>query len=156
ESEEALIQARLDAAQAALSKTEIRAQFSGTILTRNVEAGDLVQPGGVLLEIARNDDIEVLVPVDERNLGLLEIGQQAVCIADAYLTQPFEATVARIAPTVDPQRGTVDVWLAIPKVPTFLRNDLTVTVTIETGRRPDALAVPNDALFNERGSEASV
>ncbi|MBV6271718.1 efflux RND transporter periplasmic adaptor subunit [Alcaligenaceae bacterium CGII-47] len=156
QSEEALIQARLDAAEAALSKTVLRAQFSGTVLTHNVEPGDLVQPGTVLLEIAHDDGVEILVPVDERNLGLLRIGQQAVCIADAYPLQQFAAVVHRIAPTVDAQRGTVDVRLAIKNLPDNLRDDLTVTATIETGRQPSALALPNDALFNRHGPQASV
>ncbi len=156
ESEDALIQARVDAAQAALSKTVLQAQFPGVILTRNVEPGDLVQPGRVLLEIARDDDVEVLVPVDERNLGLLRLGQRAVCIADAYPLQKFHAVVRRIAPSVDAQRGTVDVHLSMEEIPDYLRDDLTVTATIETGRRQQALALPNDALFNKQGSQASV
>ncbi|KAA0911516.1 efflux RND transporter periplasmic adaptor subunit [Pusillimonas sp. ANT_WB101] len=156
ESEDALIQARVDAAQAALSKTVLQAQFPGVILTRNVEPGDLVQPGRVLLEIARDDDVELLVPVDERNLGLLRLGQMAVCIADAYPLQEFHAVVHRIAPSVDAQRGTVDVHLSMEEIPDYLRDDLTVTATIETGRRQQALALPNDALFNKQGSQASV
>lgn len=156
QSEEALIRARFDAAEAALSKTVLRAEFPGTILTRNVEPGDLVQPGKVLLEIAHDDGVEVLVPVDERNLGLLRIGQQAVCIADAYPLQQFSAVVHRIAPTIDAQRGTVDVRLAIKNLPDYLRDDLTVTATMETGRQQSALALPNDALFNKHGTQASV
>lgn len=156
QSEEALIRARLDAAEAALSKTVVRAEFPGTILTRNVEPGDLVQPGKVLFEMARDDDVEVLVPVDERNLGLLRIGQHAVCTTDAYPSQQFAAVVRLIAPTVDAQRGTVDVRLAIQHLPDYLRDDLTVTASIETGRRESALVLPNDALFNRQDGQASV
>lgn len=156
QSEEALVQARIDAAQAGLSKTVLRAAYSGTILTRNVEVGDLVQPGNVLLEIARDDDMEVLVPVDERNLGVLHTGQPAIFIADAYPYLKFQAVVQRIAPTVDPQRGTVDVYLRIKEMPDYVRDDLTVTATIETGYRDRALTVPNDALFRQEGQSASV
>lgn len=156
QSEEALAQARIDVAQANLSRTVLRAGFSGTVLTRHVEEGDLVQPGKVLLEIARNSGMEVLVPVDERNLGVLKTGQPAICIADAYPFEQFGAVVQRIAPAVDPQRGTVDVRLTISEVPEYIRDDLTVTTTIETGRRNKALAVPNDALFHQQGLSASV
>src|SRR5690606_8738498 len=55
QSEESLIRSRLEAAEAALSKTVVRAEFPGTVLTRNVEPGDLVQPNKVLLEIAQDD-----------------------------------------------------------------------------------------------------
>lgn len=156
QSEEALILARLAAAESALSKTIIRAEFSGTVLIREVEPGDVVQPGKVLLEIARDTGTEVLIPVDERNLGVLATGQKAVCIPDAYPHQSFIATVYQIAPAIDPDRGTVDVRLAITNVPDYLRDDLTVTASIETGRRDLALVVPNDALFNRKGQQASI
>lgn len=155
QSEESILQERLAAAEAALSKTRVRAQFAGTVLTRNVEAGDLVQPGRVLLEIARADSTEILVPVDERNLGVLALGQKAVCVPDAYPERQFNAVISFIAPAVDPQRGTVDIRLRVNPVPDYLRDDLTVTANIETGRSARALAVPNDALFDIRGRQAS-
>lgn len=156
QSEEALLLARLAVAEAELSKTVLRAGFAGTVLIRQTEPGDVVQPGKVLLEIARDTGTDVLVPVDERNLGVLSNGQEAVCIPDAYPYESFKATVYRIAPTIDPQRGTVDVRLSIATMPDYLLDDLTVTASIETGRRDDALVVPNDALFNRQGQQASV
>lgn len=155
-SSELLARARLASAQARLAKTDIRAQVSGTVLTRNAEPGDLVQPSRVLFEIAHDGATEVLVPVDEKNLEVLALDQPAICIADAYPNQPFAATVNFIAPSVDPSRGTVDVRLAVPDAPAFLREDMTVSVNIETGRRDQALVVPNDALHSVRGDQARV
>lgn len=43
--EEDLLSARIAALQAQLNKAQVRSKVSGTILTRNVEVGDLVQPG---------------------------------------------------------------------------------------------------------------
>ncbi|WP_442596742.1 efflux RND transporter periplasmic adaptor subunit [Parapusillimonas sp. JC17] len=154
--EEALLRERLAAAEAALSKTVLRAGFTGTVLVKAVEAGDLVQPGQVLFEIARDSGVEVLVPLDERNLGVLALGQRAVCIADAYPAESFHAKVKRIAPSIDPMRGTVDVRLVIDSPPPYLRDDLTVTANISTGRRENAIAVPNDGLFEQRNNAAVV
>ena len=153
---EAAARARLANARAQLAKTTIRAEVAGTVLTRNAEPGDLVQPGRILFEIARSGDTEILVPVDEKNLGVLAIGQRATCIADAYPLQPFAATLGFIAPSVDPQRGTVDLRLAVLPAPAFLRQDMTVSVNVETGRRARALAVPNDALLAVDGQQGEV
>jgi HlyD family secretion protein len=153
QSEEQQLRERLQAARAQLAKTVIRSGVAGTVLTRNVEPGDLVQPGRVLLEIARDGDTELEVPVDEKNLAVLRVGQAAQCIADAFPDQPFPATVNFIAPSIDAQRGTVNIRLKVDPVPGFLRQDMTVSVTVETGRRDAALVVPNDALL-EPGSEA--
>ena len=153
---EAAALARQATARALLEKTTIRAEVAGTVLTRNVEPGDLVQPGRVLFEIARAGDTEVLVPVDEKNLEVLALGQPAMCVADAFPARPFPATVSFIAPSVDAQRGSVDIRLAVSPVPDFLRQDMTVSVNVETGRRDRALVVPNDALAAIDGNTAQV
>ncbi|MBY4596954.1 efflux RND transporter periplasmic adaptor subunit [Ottowia caeni] len=151
---ETAARARLASAQAQLAKTTIRAEVGGTVLTRNAEPGDLVQPGRVLFEIAEEGDTEVRVPLDEKNLEVLAIGQPAMCVTDAYPAQPFQAKVSFIAPGVDAQRGTVDIRLAVSSPADFLRQDMTVTVNIETGRRDQAMAVPNDAFISTEGNKA--
>ena len=154
--DEAAARARVDTARAELAKTTIRAEVAGTVLTRNAEPGDLVQPGRVLFEIARAGDTEVLVPLDEKNLEVLALGQPAMCIADAYPSRPFPAQVTFIAPSVDPQRGSVDIRLTVAPVPDFLRQDMTVSVNVETGRRDSAVVVPNDALGEVEGNRATL
>ncbi|MCC6069578.1 efflux RND transporter periplasmic adaptor subunit [Massilia sp. GCM10020059] len=153
---ETAARARVASARAQLAKTIIRAEVAGTLLTRNAEPGDLVQPGRVLFEIARAGDTEILVPLDEKNLDVLAIGQAAMCVADAHPARPFPATVSFIAPSVDPQRGTVDIRLAVPPATAFLRQGMTVSVNVETGRRDRAIVVPNDALAAMDGNRAAL
>jgi HlyD family secretion protein len=141
-------------ARAQLAKTSVRAGSAGVVLTRNVEPGDLVQPGRVLFTIASDGATEIEVPVDEKNLFALAVGQTAQCIADAWPDHPFPATITYIAPGVDADRGTVTIRLGVDPVPDFLRQDMTVTVSVETGRRESALAVPNDALVDDRAASA--
>lgn len=154
--EEDLLRARIAALQAQLNKTQVRSKVSGTILTRNVEIGELVQPGQSLFTIALDGNTEIRVPLDERNLSSLEVEQQAVAIADAYPDKPFPVRISFIAPSIDPQRGTVEVRLAVDPIPEFLRQDMTVSVNIETDRRAKALVVPNDALANVKKDNADV
>ncbi len=153
---EAAVLARVANARAQLAKTTLRAEVAGTVLTRNAEPGDLVQPGRVLFELSRAGGSEVLVPLDEKNLEVLALGQPATCVADAFPEQPFTARVSFIAPSVDPQRGTVDVRLAVDPAPGFLREGMTVSVNVETGRRDRALVVSNDALAAVDGGRAAV
>lgn len=145
---EAQARERLAAAEADLERAVIRSTVSGTVLVRAVEPGDTVTPGQVLLEIARDAPGEVLLALDEKNLDRLQPGQSATCIADAFPARPFAATVHHIAPGVDPARGTIDVRLRIDPAADFVRQDMTVTATILTGRSERALAVPNDALLD--------
>lgn len=154
--EERTLIERLNALKAQLAKSEVRAQVAGTILTREVEAGDVVQPGKTLFTLAVDGPTQILVPLDEQNLPFLALGQQAQIIADAYPERPFPAQLNFIAPSIDPQRGTVDVKLGVNPVPDFLRQDMTVSVNIETARRDHALVINNDALFDIKGNKANV
>ncbi|WP_074383184.1 efflux RND transporter periplasmic adaptor subunit [Acinetobacter pseudolwoffii] len=154
--EEASLREQLAVAQAQLAKTKIRAAVAGTVLTRDVEPGDLVQPGQTLFTIALTGNTEIRVPLDERNLPQLALGQNATVISDAYPDQSFPARINFIAPSIDPQRGTVEVRLTVNPVPNFLRQDMTVSVNVEADKRERALAIPNDALSNIKGNKAVV
>jgi len=154
--EEAVLREQLAVAQAQLAKTKIRAAVAGTVLTRDVEPGDLVQLGQTLFTIALTGNTEIRVPLDERNLPQLALQQNATVISDAYPDQSFPARINFIAPSIDPQRGTVEVRLTVNPVPDFLRQDMTVSVNVETAKRARALAIPNDALSSIKGDKAVV
>lgn len=155
-SDEQILQQRLAAARSALDKTRIRAQVDGVVQVRDVEPGDLVQPGRALLQIARADSREILVPLDEKDMGPIRVGQSALVIADAYPAQVLEARVSFIAPAVDSSRGTIDIHLELLEPADFLRQGMTVSVDIRTGSREQALVLPNDALHERRGTGAQV
>ena len=82
--EERTLLERLNALKAQFSKSEVRAQVAGTILTREVEIGDVVQPGKTLFTLAIDGPTQIRVPLDEQNLPYLALGQTAQVIADAY------------------------------------------------------------------------
>lgn len=146
----ALEQARasLDAARARLGYMVIRAPRDGTLIARNVEHGDVVQPGKALMVLSPAGETQLVLEIDERNLSKLRIGQRALASADAYATQRFAAELVFINPGVDAQRGTLEVKLRVPDPPEYLRQDMTVSVDIEVGRRTAALTVPTDAVRN--------
>lgn len=149
----ALEQARAGrlAAQARLAYATLRAAYDGTLIARNVERGDVVQPGKVLMVLAPAGETQVVLQLDERNLGKLKVGQPALVSADAFPSQRFAAELTYVNPGVDAQRGTVEVKLRVPEPPAYLRQDMTVSVDIEVARRPQALAVPADALREASG-----
>jgi HlyD family secretion protein len=126
------------------------------VLQRAVEPGQIVQPGRVLLLLALDGPAELEAAVDERYLGQLRPGQPALVRADAFPTQPFAATLERLAPRVDAQRGAVELRLRVAAPPAFLREDMTLSVEIETGRRGAALALPLAALQQDGGETGTV
>ena len=146
----ALQQARatLDAARARLDQTVIRAPVDGTLIARSVEPGDVVQPGKELMVLAPAGETQIVVSVDEKNLAQLRLGQKALASADAFPQGRFQAELFYINPGIDALRGAVEVKLRVPQPPDYLRQDMTVSVDIEVGRRADAVTIPSGAVFD--------
>ena len=145
--------AALDAAQARLDNTVIKSPVAGTVLKRVVEPGDVVTAGKILFEVAADGPTQLVLQVDEKNLGLLRIGQEAKALADAYPDQRFPARIFYISPGIDPQRGSVEVKLLVREPPPFIRPDMTVSVEIATGSAENVIVVPSD-MIRDAGSNA--
>ena len=142
----ALAQAATVAAQARLAQATLVAPADARVLVREVEPGQIVQPGKALLSLALAGPTQLVAQVDERFLEQLQPGQPAWVVADAFAAQRFAARVLSIAPAVDAQRGAIEVKFSIEQAPTFLREDMTLSVEVETARRERALVLPQAAL----------
>lgn len=139
-------QAQLTAAQARLGQTSISVPQHGIVLSRDVEPGDVIQAGRTLLTIAADSETQLVIHPDERNLATIQLGQRARASADAFPSQVFDAEIDYIAPAIDPQRGSVEVRLRVPRPPAGLRPDMTVSVDLTVARSAQALTLPSDAI----------
>ena len=143
----ALAQAATVAARARLAQTDLLAPADARVLVREVEPGQIVQPGKALLSLALAGPTQLVAQVDERFLDQLQPGQKATVVADAFAGQRFTARVLSIAPSVDAQRGAIEVKFALEQqAPGFLREDMTLSVEVETARRKSALVLPQATL----------
>jgi HlyD family secretion protein len=143
---EARARATLEGARARLASTRVVAPADGTVLERQVEPGDAVQPGRVLLVVAADGPTEIVAFPAEENLSRIVPGAHARVSADAFPADTFRATVARIASAVDAAQGTIEVRLDVPEPPPYLRPDMTVSVNLEAGRRAGASVLPVEAV----------
>ncbi|MDP2035217.1 MAG: efflux RND transporter periplasmic adaptor subunit [Polaromonas sp.] len=141
------VRAATAAARARLAQAAVLAPTDARVLTRDVEPGQIVQPGKALMSLALAGPTQLTAQVDERFLDQLQPGQKAAVVADAFADQRFAARVLSIAPAVDAQRGAIEVKFALEQqTPAFLREDMTLSVEVETGRRERALVLPLSAL----------
>jgi HlyD family secretion protein len=86
--------------------------------------------------------VQLVLQIDERNLGKIALGQKAVASADAYPERRFEAVISYINPGVDITRASVEVKLTVSNPPEYLRQDMTVSVDIEVAAKDGALVLP--------------
>ena len=149
----ALAQAATVAAQARLAQATLVAPADARVLVREVEPGQIVQPGKALFSLALAGPTQLVAQVDERFLEQLQLGQPAWVVADAFAAQRFAARVLSIAPAVDAQRGAIEVKFSIEQAPAFLREDMTLSVEVETARRERTLVLPQAALRGPAGGD---
>lgn len=149
----ALEQARanLEMARVKLGYTTIRAPVDGVLIARAAERGDVVQPGKVLMVLSPAGPTQLVVDIDEKNIALLQPGQEALASADAYPRERFGARLVYINPAVDPQRGAVEVKFDVPRPPAYLRQDMTVSIDIVVARRAQAVVVPAETVHDSAG-----
>jgi HlyD family secretion protein len=152
ETQVAQANAALAVATAHLGYMRITAPVDGTLLTREVERGNVPQPGKVLMVLSPVGETRVELQVDEKSFGLLALGQTAIASADSFPTKTFPAELVYINPSVDATRGSVLVKLRIPDPPDYLIQDMTVSVNIEVARRANALVLPADAVHDAHGT----
>lgn len=134
--------ANLETAQSRLGYATISAPRDGVLITRNVERGTVAQPGKALLVLAPAGEVQLVLQIDERNLGKIALGKKAKASADAYPEQTFDAVVSYINPGVDITRASVEVKLTVTDPPEYLRQDMTVSVDIEVAAKDNALVLP--------------
>jgi HlyD family secretion protein len=141
-------EAALANAKARLGYTKITAPRDGVLITRNVERGSVVQPGKALLVLAPSGDVQLVLQIDEKNLGLLKLSQDALASTDSYPEQRFAAKLSYINPAVDINRASVEVKLTVTDPPAYLRQDMTVSVDIEVDRRNGTIVAPVRAIHD--------
>jgi HlyD family secretion protein len=131
--------ATLTSAQSLLSYTVITAPRDGTLILRNVERGYIVQPLAILMVLSPTGTTQIVVQIDEKNFGLIAIGQKAIASADAFPKEQLAAEVAYINPGINLQTATVEVKLDVANPPAHLQQDMTVSVDVEVARHPAVL-----------------
>lgn len=135
--EVAQAQADLKKAQWRLDNTTVRAPISGTILKKNAEEGNIVNPVAFngsfsLCDMADLSKLEVDLSINERDIGRVFTKQRCEVTADAYPNRKYVGVVDRVMPIADRAKGTVSVRvrLTIPaeEEGIFLKPDMAALV----------------------------
>ena len=147
-----LARAGVKTAETNKSKGIIRSPIDGTVLARTVEVGQTVTAGfqtPILLTLGRDlTKMQLMVDVDEADVGKVKEGQDATFVVDAYPKRRFASKVVRLSnmPKADTTVITYEAELTVDNKDRLLRPGMTATATIVTSELKDVLSVPNAAL----------
>ena len=90
-------QAELDLIDAQIEELTVYAPVAGVILTRNIEPGEVLQPGATALTVGDLQKPTITVYLPEDRYGQISLGEHARVSVDSYPGETFDASVTRIA-----------------------------------------------------------
>jgi RND family efflux transporter MFP subunit len=107
-------QAQLANAQKQASKAIITAPFSGIVSARQVNAGDIVQPGAALYTIVNPATMRLEASVPANELAEVRIGIPVDFTVNGYPNRHFTGRITNINPVADPTTRQVRIIASIP------------------------------------------
>jgi HlyD family secretion protein len=90
-------QAEIDLIDLQIRKLVVYAPASGIIRSRNIEPGEVLQPGAPALTLDRSDTLTITVYIPENKYGQILLGSHAQVTVDSFPEVVFDAVITRIA-----------------------------------------------------------
>lgn len=132
------VQADLERAQWRIGNCTIRAPISGTILRKNSEEGNIVNPVAFngsysVCEMADLSNLEIELKILEADIKKVRVGQRCTVTADAWPDRKYEGRVDRLMPIADRAQGAIPTRVKV-RVPAdeegvFLKPEMSAVVT---------------------------
>ena len=140
-------QAQLGETRARINRLDIRAPAAGLVLSRNLEAGQVVGAGsGALFRIAMGGQMEMVARLPESDLALVSVGIPAA-VTPVGMSQSFQGSIWQISPVIDPQTRQGEARIAVP-YQRGLRPGGFASAMIRAGS-VDAPMLPESAVLND-------
>jgi len=129
----AQLEAEIAQSQVNLDYTILRAPTDGVILAKLKEVGEMAVPGGFagsgeLIRMANLTELRAELDVSEADLARVKLGQKALVVPDAYPDKRYTASVVKLYPQVNRQKGTLKVEVSIENPDDALLPDMSVRI----------------------------
>jgi RND family efflux transporter MFP subunit len=150
----------MDVFEVRLSKTRIHSPIRGSIITIDIEEGEVAVPGKPIMNIVDESQIRIEAEIAEAHIGLVHPGQKVFVSADSLPDITFNGTLARIDPLALPKGEIIEVTraaeervfrgiIALEKEDPPFHPGMSVYVDFLTGYKERALTIPSEAIFSE-------
>lgn len=143
----ARLKAHVDEAESRVAKTVIRAPFSGILGLRQVSPGAYVKAGSDIVRLENVSSIKVDFRIPENYLSKIRPNQEIAVKLDAYPGEEFKGRVYAVEPVVDERTRTIAMRARIQNKGFKLKPGMFVRVVVTLESRPNALVVPEQAIW---------
>ena len=131
-----------------MSNYTITSPISGTIIEKDAKQGDALTSGSTLCVIYDLSYLEMVINVDELQIGALSVGQKVQITADAVADKTYVGTVTRVSMKGSSSGGTTTYPITIRIDNTDgLRPGMNANAEIVVAEANNALVVPNAAVI---------
>jgi multidrug efflux pump subunit AcrA (membrane-fusion protein) len=149
------LQAKVQRLRDDVEKTVIRAPVSGFITNRYAEVGQWLERGGKVADIVDLAAVLVRVAVHERDIRLVQVGDEALVTLDALPNQVFSGRVKYITPQADLASRTFPVKIEVLNTPdTAIKAGMFARVGLRLGASQAGVFVPKDAVVRRASGQA--
>lgn len=128
-----------------LSYATLIAPLDGVVLSKAIDPGNLVQPGGEVLQIGDFSAVKVVVQVSELDRSAIRLGQPVSVEFDAFPGETFSGRVTRISPVADSTSRLIPVDVEVANPSRQLGSGLLARVEFSTAATQRVI-VPESAL----------
>ncbi|MFQ5982915.1 MAG: efflux RND transporter periplasmic adaptor subunit, partial [Woeseiaceae bacterium] len=129
--------------------TKIRAPISGVVSSRDIKLGQHVMGGSPVFKITNTAKLVAYLRIPQTELSKISAGDTARLRVDAMPEVEFDATIARISPTIDPRNGMFRATATIENQDGDLAPGMFGRFNIAYEKHADALLIPAAALIEE-------
>jgi RND family efflux transporter MFP subunit len=142
-------QAQLSEANVALAYCQLRAPFSGWVVSRNIDLGTLVGPATNGFTLADTESVKAVFGVPDTSISRVRLGQHLAITTDAF-PQTFDGRVSAISPAADPKSRVFSVEVAIPNTHDRLKSGMIASLSLNgTQIKQSLLAIPLSAVIRD-------
>jgi RND family efflux transporter MFP subunit len=141
------LEARVAQLELDVEDTVLRAPTTGVVLEKLKEVGEIATPGGFagsgeLIRMADLSELRAELDVNEADLSRVALGQPAEIVPDAYPSRRYKASVAKLDPQINRQKGTLNIEVRILEPDELLRPDMSVRITLLQAASEEEPGVP--------------
>jgi membrane fusion protein (multidrug efflux system) len=140
------LKAQSEVLKAQITKTEIRAPFSGTIGLRNISPGGYLSPSTSIASLVNIDPAKVTFSVPERYLSLINPGTK-ISFGIESSRKNFSATVYAIEPAIDLSSRTITVRAKAANPGNLLKAGAFAKINLTLDQIPKTIMVPTQCVI---------
>jgi len=130
----------------------ITSPIAGSIIERHVTDGQFVQADSMpIIAVADASTVWVMGDVFERDLHLVNVGDEAAITTTAYPGERFTGRVNYVSDVIDPMTRTAKVRVSVPNPRSRLKPEMFASIALGVGQSNPTLTVPASAVFTENG-----